>query len=69
MFARYYHNVCSVITAEEIFELKCEKLLLSIIRQNRYLDLGNGSNKFGNHWCMGLTTIRLRSKQNHANPK
>jgi len=26
----------------------CE--MLGVIRHNRYLDLGNGSNKFGNHW-------------------
>jgi len=41
-----------VITAKEIFDLKYEKFLLRTIRQNRYLDLGNGSNKFGNHWCV-----------------
>jgi len=26
----------------------CE--ILWVTRPNRYLDLGNGSNKFGNHW-------------------
>jgi len=40
-----------VITAEEIFDLKYEKFLLREIRQNRYLDLGNGSNKLGKHCC------------------
>jgi len=39
-----------VITAEEIIDLKYEKNLLRAIWQNRYLDLGHGSNKFGNHW-------------------
>jgi len=39
-----------VIIADEIIDLKYEKNLLRVIRQNRYLDLGNGSNKFGNHW-------------------
>ena len=43
---------CSVlwaITAKETFDLKCETFLLRVIRHNRYHDLGNGSNKFGNH--------------------
>jgi len=44
-------SVLWVITAEEIFDLKYEKFLLRVIRQNRNLDLGNGLNKFGNHWC------------------
>jgi len=39
-----------VITAEEIIDLKYQKKLLRVMKQNRYLDLGNGSNKFGNHW-------------------
>ena len=34
---------------KKIFDLKCEKFLLSVIRHDLYLDLGNGSNKFGNH--------------------
>jgi len=38
-----------VITAKEIFDLKYEKFSLRVTRQNRCLDLGNGSNKFGNH--------------------
>jgi len=44
---------CSVlwaITGKEIFDMKCEKFSLRVIRYNRYLDLGNGSNKFGNNW-------------------
>jgi len=28
--------------------LRCK--ILRIIIHNRYLDLGDGSNKFGNHW-------------------
>jgi len=43
-------SVLRVITAKEIFDLKYEIFLLSEIRQNHYLDLSNGSNKFGNHW-------------------
>jgi len=39
----------SAITGKEIFDMKCEKFLLRVIRRNRYLDLGNGSKKFGNH--------------------
>jgi len=30
------------------------KMFIEVIRQNRYLDLGNGSNKFGNHWTSTL---------------
>jgi len=32
----------------------CE--ILKVIRNNRYLDLGNGSNKFRNHYCKRWTT-------------
>ena len=57
---------CSVfwaITAKEIFDLKCEKFWLEVIWQNRYLDLGNGSNKLGNHWFERLQTgLRLRDR-------
>jgi len=28
--------------------------IMKVIRHNHYLDLGNGSNKFGNHWSKGL---------------
>jgi len=35
---------------KEIFDLKCEKFLLRVIRHSRCLYLGNGSNKFGSHW-------------------
>jgi len=51
--AKSKSHCCSVlwaITAIEIFNLKCKKFLLRVIRRNRYLDLGNGSTKFGNHW-------------------
>ena len=46
-------SVLWVITAKEIFNLEYEKFLLMVIRQNRSLDLGNCSNKFGNHWSKG----------------
>jgi len=48
---------CSVlwaITGKDIFNRKCEKFSLRVIRHNRYLDLGNGSKKFGNHWSKML---------------
>ena len=51
---------CSVlwaITAKEIFDLKCENFVLRVIRHNRYLDLGNGSKKFGNH-CFSIYIFR-----------
>ena len=45
-------HCCSVwwaISAKEIFDNKCKKFLLRVIRHDRYLDLGNGSKKFENH--------------------
>jgi len=32
------------------FQPEMRKKFLKVIRHNHYLDLGNGSNKFGNHW-------------------
>jgi len=32
--------------------------ILRVIRHNRYLDLGNGSNKFGNHWPIIISLLR-----------
>jgi len=62
-------HCCSVlwaITAKEIFNLKCEKFLLREIRHNRYLDLGNGSDRFWNHWPKTFLpwqlTPRVRTK-------
>ena len=46
-------HCCSVswaIIAKEIFDKKCKKILLRVIRHDRYLNLHNGSKKFGNHW-------------------
>jgi len=48
-------QICSVlwaITWKEIFDIKCEKFLLRVIRHNLYLHLGKDSKKFGNHWGM-----------------
>jgi len=36
-----------VVTAKEIFDLKYEKILLRVMRQTRYLDLGNVSKSLG----------------------
>jgi len=41
------------------FDLKCEKFWLRVIRHNRYLDLGDGSKKFGNRW---IKVLRLCEK-------
>ena len=30
-----------------------------VIRHTRYLDLGNGSTKFGNHWCRHCRSVAL----------
>jgi len=33
--------------------------ILSVIRHNRYLNLGNGSNKFGNHCPIKLKNLLM----------
>ena len=48
------------ITGKEIFDMKCDKFSLRVIRYNRYIELGNGSNKFGNH-CSIPSSLRQTS--------
>jgi len=56
-----------MIIANEIFDLKYENFLLRVIRRNHYLDLGNGSNKFGNH-CYKSTVVLITLKKRKQLP-
>ena len=49
----FFRGLCGTKTTMLFYILSDHCEILGVIRHNRYLDLGNGSNKFGKHWYMG----------------